>query len=303
MTWLFIALAGLYLIARLWPWLGNYLLPLDTYWTWRDDIGRFQRGSDGSLFWVWLVALSFSQAAFNSRLSKGWRLMIGGVGLLSLYVALFPGREWVSGYLPALFALVTVLWVAAPRLGLLATLVGGMAAAFKAQGLFNAVMVGDNQYSLMSRQEAWGLVLEISKVNPLFGLGPANYHYYTPIFPIHGYYVRFNSHSQYIDLVAQTGVLGLLCFLSFFAVVGWLGWRLRSRVPDGFARAYVYGALGGLVGTLVSAALGDWVIPFTYNIGLTGFRASFFGWLFLGGLLALEQITRKSSDTHQETDL
>jgi hypothetical protein len=36
--------------------------------------------------------------------------------------------------------------------------------------------------------------------------------------------------------------------------------------------------------------LGDWVIPFFYNIGLDGFRASMLSWLFLGGLVSLEQM-------------
>jgi len=36
--------------------------------------------------------------------------------------------------------------------------------------------------------------------------------------------------------------------------------------------------------------LADWVLPFVYNIGLAGFRASVLGWLFLGGLVTLEQM-------------
>jgi hypothetical protein len=105
-----------------------------------------------------------------------------------------------------------------------------------------------------------------------------------------GWYVQFNSHNQYVDIVAQTGLLGLACFLWFAWEAGWLGSRLRARVPEGFAQAYVYGALGGLVGMLVAGMLADWVLPFVYNIGLAGFRASVLGWLFLGGLLSLEQI-------------
>ena len=34
----------------------------------------------------------------------------------------------------------------------------------------------------------------------------------------------------------------------------------------------------------------DWLLPFVYNITLNGLRASTFGWLFLGGLLALQPI-------------
>jgi hypothetical protein len=42
--------------------------------------------------------------------------------------------------------------------------------------------------------------------------------------------------------------------------------------------------------------LADWVLPFFYNIGLTGFRTSMLAWLFLGGLVSLEQMSRQRAD-------
>lgn len=86
------------------------------------------------------------------------------------------------------------------------------------------------------------------------------------------------------------GVLGLVCFIWLVWELGWLGWRLRTTVPTGFAQAYVYGALGGLAGMVVAGMLGDWVLPFFYNVGLNGFRSSMLGWLFLGGLVGVEQM-------------
>lgn len=69
-----------------------------------------------------------------------------------------------------------------------------------------------------------------------------------------------------------------------------LGWKLRSRALDGFSRGYAVAILGGLAGMLVSGFMGDWFLPFLYNIGIAGFRASLFAWLFLGGLISLEKI-------------
>jgi hypothetical protein len=37
-------------------------------------------------------------------------------------------------------------------------------------------------------------------------------------------------------------------------------------------------------------------LPFVYNIGLAGFRASVLGWLFLGGLVSLEQMSRGAEE-------
>jgi O-antigen ligase len=124
-------------------------------------------------------------------------------------------------------------------------------------------------------------------------LGFANYYWYTPLFPIRGYAVSFNSHNNYVDIVAQTGIVGLACFLLFLWELGRLAWRLRERAPAGFTQAYVCGAFGGLAGMVVVGLLGDWVLPFFYNIGLNGFRSSMLGWLFLGGLIVIDQVANR----------
>jgi O-antigen ligase len=157
--------------------------------------------------------------------------------------------------------------------------------------------IGAEDYSWGTRLDAWKIVLQIVSISPVLGLGFANYYWYTPLFPIRGWFVRFNSHNQFVDLIAQTGVIGLLCFSWIFLEAGLLGLWLRNRVPDGFPVAYVYGALGGLVGTFVAGWLVDWVLPFTYNIGMSGFRASVIAWIFMGGLAAVEQIIRRNTQT------
>ena len=170
--------------------------------------------------------------------------------------------------------------------------------------MIGAELIQSDQYSYVTRVEAWKILLnEIIKVNPVFGLGPANYRFYTPLFPIMGYWVEFNSHNNYIDIIAQIGVLGLLAIL-WFAWEEWkLGWSMLKQNLGGFGNAYVVGAMGGLVGMLVAGMLGDWVIPFVYNVGLKGFRASVLGWIFLGGLVALQQIKSiQQEDEDQESD-
>jgi hypothetical protein len=41
---------------------------------------------------------------------------------------------------------------------------------------------------------------------------------------------------------------------------------------------------------MVAAMLGDWVLPFVYNVGLDGFRSSGLAWMFLGAAIALQQM-------------
>jgi hypothetical protein len=273
MIWLFLVLGSIHITSRLLPEGGQFALIL------------FHRGAIGSLFWVWLVALAFSQALLNRKLHMGWRLALGGLVVAAFYVAYIQTQSWKSGWIPPLFTIIAILGFRFWKLGILLLPFG----IIPASRLISFGIASD-EYSYSTRLDAWAIILEMTKVSPILGLGPSAYRWYTPLFPIQGWFVQFNSHSQYVDLIAQTGLLGLACFIWFFGMVIWLGWKLLERVPAGFPRAYVYGALGGAVGTLVAAALGDWVLPFFYNLTLGGFRASVLTWLFLGGLVALQQI-------------
>ena len=237
------------------------------------------------MFWTWLTALTFSQAVFNRSLHLRWRFVLIGILLATLYVAFVQAYDWKSGWLPPLAAIAAILAFRYWRSAFLLI-------PFVVVPIYSLAnrLIGTDQYSWGTRVDAWIIVLNIVKASPILGLGFANYYWITPLFPIRGYEIKFNSHNQYIDILAQTGLAGLICFFWFFWEVGRVGWNLRERVPEGFARAYVYGALGGLVGTLVAATLVDWVLPFVYNIGFSGFRASVLAWIFLGGLVSLEQI-------------
>jgi hypothetical protein len=239
----------------------------------------------GTVFYIWLVAMALSQAVLNRDLHPGWRLALGGLVLITLYILFFLKYGDKSGWLSAFVCIAVIIAARSWRVGLALVPVAILSALYLWTGL-----VANDEYSISTRFDAWLIMAQIIKISPLTGLGFANYYWYTPLFPIRGYAVSFNSHNNYVDIVAQMGLLGLVCFLWFLWEVGRLGWRLRELVPGGFAQAYVYGALGGLAGMAVAGMLGDWVLPFFYNVGLNGFRSSMLGWLFLGGLVSLEQI-------------
>lgn len=278
-TWLYLALGALFIAGWLVPGLGQFT-------------GRlFQRGTvSNSMFWVWLVALSFSQAAFNHRLPMIWRGALWVLLAATLFVAYVLNSSWKSGYLPAFVAVGAIVACRSWRIGLALAVIGIFPAVY-----LGSQAVSTDEYSYSTRLDAWLIVLEMVKVNPIFGFGPANYYWYTPLFPIRGYAVVFNSHNQYIDIIAQTGLLGLGCFLWLAWEIGKLSLSLRNRAPVGFARAYVYGAIGGLAGMLASGILVDWFLPFVYNIGLGGFRASLLAWMFLGGLVSIEHMVSRQA--------
>jgi O-antigen ligase len=283
-TWLYLAISAIYILGRVTPFTERLIRP----W--------FQYGSDASLFWTWLVAIASSQMLINTKLDKRIRIGLGVLLAATMYVSLFLYYDWKSGWLPSLVALGVVMFLGVPRLRPLVILGGLIVAGQYVLENQTALLTGED-YSVSTRVEAWRLILQIVKANPILGLGMSNYYWYTPLFPILGYAVNFNSHNNYIDIVAQTGLVGLGCYLWFAAATGLLGWRLKDAVPTGFARAYVIGALGGLAGMLVAGMLGDWVLPFVYNVGLYGMRSSLPAWFFLGGLVLMEQLYRFQKTT------
>jgi hypothetical protein len=279
LTWAFLAIGALSVLVRsVLPALGI---------TTRDLFPPL-----GTVFYVCLVAMAFSQAAFNVDLHPGWRLAFGGFVLVTIYILFFLKFEDKSGWLSVFVSIAVIIAVRSWRAGLALVPVVALSALYLWSGL-----VSTDEYSISTRFDAWLIMAQIIRISPLLGLGFANYYWYTPLFPIRGYAVSFNSHNNYVDIVAQTGLVGLVCFLWLLWEVGRLGWRLRTQAPAGFAQAYVYGALGGLAGMIVAAMLGDWVLPFFYNLGLNGFRSSMLGWLFLGGLVSLEQMMKRQKLT------
>jgi len=252
----------------------------------RPLVGLYEPGAVSSQFWTWLVALAFGQAIYNRKMHPALRLALAGLALAAIYSVYTNVPGWKSGWVPATVVVMTIILFRS--IWTFLAVAGGLL-VFAPQ-LARQLLAAD-EYSYSTRVLAFQVLTEIIKANWVLGLGPANYYWYTPLFAISGYYgIQFNSHNQYVDIVAQTGLLGLLVFGWFIAEMVLLVLRLRRRAPEGFALGYTYAMIGGLAGTLASGMLGDWFLPFVYNVGFMGYRSSLYGWLFLGGLLALSRI-------------
>lgn len=271
-VWLFLGVSGLYMFGRV---LNLGLITV-----------RFVPGSTGSVFWVLVVALAFSQAFFNRQLQIELRLGLFVLGAVTLIIG-WISRDWASGYIPGLATLGVLIWLCSWRWGLFMT-IGVLLFVLVFNPDFVPSLLYADQYSVNTRGDAADILIKnIISVQPFLGFGPANYYNYSALFPIRGYYVRFNSHNQYLDLLAQVGLLGTICYLWFFGSVMVNARRLFRTLPPGFGQAYAAGILSLAVGLLVCGLLGDWVLPYVYNIGLAGMRSSVVGWMFMGGLVVL----------------
>ncbi len=240
----------------------------------------------GSMFWTWLVGMGAAQAWFNRSLSPGVRLWLLVVVFTALFHGIVQRTDWASGWVPPLIALGIVAAHRFPRTTICAGLAGSTAGIVVLNQVFQGLLAHE-QYSLRTRLDAWDTLWAIIQKSPIFGVGISHYYHFTKLYSTTGWYVSFSSHNNYIDLAAQTGLVGLTLFLCLGAAALTLVFRLRARATGEFERAFAIGCVGCVIAALASGMLGDWILPFVYNVGLAGFRSSMLFWVFLGGALAL----------------
>ncbi len=291
LTALFLIVGGGVAILRVLPGAGGMLNRFTTI--------AFVRAP----FWVLAAALAGAQLLWNRRLSLPWRFLLVAILATGFYFGFFINRESSSTWVGIGAALGVLIWLRFPRLRwpLAALILTMIAIGILVPTVYEFAGGDDAWFSTGgSRLVLIGRVVEVTMRNPITGLGPAAYRPYanaTPLVYAHIFWVdpRVSSHNNYVDLFSHGGLLGLSLFGWFAWEIALLGARLRTRYTDGVAGAYVNGMLAAGASSLVLMLFADWILPFVYNIGFPGFQASVLVWLFLGGLVALENFRGQES--------
>src|SRR5215204_3330348 len=105
LTWAFLAIGGLYVVVRsVLPELG---LPTRNLFP-----------QVGTVFFVWLVAMASSQAAFNRDLHRGWRLILGGLVVVTLYILFVLKFADKSGWLSVFVCIACIIGARSWRVAL-----------------------------------------------------------------------------------------------------------------------------------------------------------------------------------------
>ena len=148
----------------------------------------------------------------------------------------------------------------------------------------------ENQNSGVTRIGAWKQNWINTKDHLLFGTGPAGYAaYYMSYFPRQA----MATHNNYLDMLSQIGIVGCIFMFWFFSVILWKGWKLvlRLRGQRNFMEALAAACLAGTLGGMMMMFFGDWLFPFAYTQSIAGFDYSVYNWIFMGVILAMDQMT------------
>ncbi|HRE25491.1 MAG TPA: O-antigen ligase family protein [Anaerolineales bacterium] len=243
----------------------------------------------GGMFNMWVIALAGSLALFGTRFAPWQRLLFGLLAGLYLVWGTVLHVTWLAGWLPGVVALAVMIVnrskFAAIFTGLL--VVGVLLASLAS---VDQIIANENAESGSTRLAAWAINWSITKDHLLFGTGPAGYAaYYMTYLPSSA----MATHSNYIDILSETGLVGTAAYMWLWATVLWVGFRVvhRLRGRGDFLQALANAAFAGAVACIVIMGFGDWLIPFAYTQTIMGFDYAVYNWIFVGTLLVVDRLT------------
>jgi len=237
---------------------------------------------NGQLF-TFVTILALGQVFFNKELSQLARLACIGLSVVWLYLA-FEGISWLSGWVPSVLGILVLAFLRSRKL-LILLLIGAVVFVAINADTWQKVFDAENAESGETRSEAWNRVFDLIDDHLLLGTGPAGYQFYFTV-RIGGLFQL--SHNNYVDILAQMGIVGLVLFIWMWLAIGWVVWRTFQTVPrHGFRYGLASALLATYLVTLVTMMLGDWITPFPYTQTLAGIDYTIWHWMMPGLAAAL----------------
>lgn len=187
-----------------------------------------------------LVCLAICLGGLMVAKSRGG--LLGGLAVLVVMTLALRPQLKVVGAVGLLMALL----ISALALGMWPSWDGSL------QGL-----VPGRPEAVLDRLIIWGKVLEVASQNPLFGVGLGNFRdaFFAsePWLHVELGYPSLHAHNTYLELLADTGIVGLSAYACFIVLV--VG-RLRQRWTEpGGGSVFTLAAMGSLGAYLVFAAV------------------------------------------------
>lgn len=253
--------------------------------------------------WAWtfgLFASPFAIAAAFSATSTAHRVFLVAIALIPAARGVEDGKVFLYGFVLAGAA--AVLWLRASRMAAVAvgTLTAvALVAVFVAGedallGPLRGLIETERSQSSFGGDSGRGALaaaaLSIWAEAPLLGVGPGNsYLYMLQRSPIG------TPHNQYLNILAEFGVVGLVVWLWFLAATWSAGLRVFRRTTNPAHKTFVLGWLGMFAGMMVGGLTGDYQIHSIRNGGLELFSGYYLQWVLLGGLVTVARLEQLRS--------
>ncbi|HWQ12428.1 MAG TPA: O-antigen ligase family protein [Roseiflexaceae bacterium] len=242
--------------------------------------------NDRGLWGLWTVVPAACLLIAQPQLRWRWRALLLLLIVAHLYQAMVVNLLWKSGWIPVIVGLFVAVLLRSWRWFLVLLAVGALF-AYTQRDIINDMVNSEVEEGADERIGMWEINLRVVGDHWLFGSGPAGYAlYYMHYYPEDAR----STHNNYLDIIAQFGVVGSAIWIWLAAASTIEGVRLYRRAPPGFLRTLALAVTSGWVGAQVSMLLGDWMLPFAYNQTITGYKYTVYSWIFLGMLISIRTL-------------
>lgn len=245
----------------------------------------------GNFLMAAAIAFVYSRLLFSSLTT---RQKVGLSALMALLTAgVFVDASWISGWIACIGVVLVVSWLRSKPLavGLAACM---LIALFVYPGVYYSIHEESASGGDFDRFVIWrDAFLMVWSVNPLLGVGPGNYHPYvywhnTIWF---GDTTYTTAHSNYAQMFAELGLLGLAVFIWVIVAGIWSGVR-ASRISAPEHKWLGVSAAALVSGMAAASVFGDYLFPSRGNNGIATFGTTAYTWLILGAAVAASSLAK-----------
>ncbi len=219
-----------------------------------DALRRWRRGSASGFAqsdWLTPGLVALLYAGFSVILLGGLLVSLGrgawlGFGAAAVVMVFFAPRHRWQGLLlmVAVGVLPLVLWTVGLVPITIQQRVNNALTEFAGFRDVRAAPVGDENFAIVERLAHWQAAYTMANAHPFIGVGLGNYEtaysrYGLPSWPR----PLAHAHNDYLNLLAETGLIGLVGYLAGWLTLAW--WTIRAlHQPDPVLRGLVLGLLG-----------------------------------------------------------
>jgi hypothetical protein len=260
------------------PFLPDHVRP---YMAWAVTFGLFAS------------PLALARAFYSPSVVR--RILYVAIAIVPLVRGLEEGKAFLY-----VFVLASSLTILALRATKLLVVGGGLAAAVVlimvfAYGEASLTEPVGQLVDVERRQASWGGragrvqlaedAFSIWEKAPLLGVGPGNSYVYMLKRSSIG-----TPHNQYLNLLVEVGLVGLVCWLWFLVQALRTGLQIYRRARDPEHVTLALGWLGLFAGMVVGSITGDFMVHSIRNGGLELFSGYYLQWVLLGALVSVARL-------------
>ncbi len=241
---------------------------------------------------VLFTSIGFGQALYAT---KPLPRTIWGIltGIFALATIMTFGREsWISLFLCllAMTILYTRNWkilVIALIIPIFVLLIPGFTNFFDPTKTYGA-----------DRLKIWADAINIWFHTPIMGTGAGNYQFFDDTY---GMDVVGVAHNQYLEVLAEMGVQGLLCLLWIMTVVGWTCFNIFRKAKTALGKSVALSYCGFFVAILFAGLFTSSFVPSVADGGGTAaFVSESYRWLLLGLVLSVPQLEKTATRSQNQ---